>query len=169
MDTTRTLGAGTRALWRAHTGARVRVNGLVKSPQWNEQEGTMLRELANGRVCVKLDVGQELSLNWHSLVIVPGKDSDEEGDSRGTATAASSGRGSSKAWHLRDAEDMAWFLRCARPRPVAARNRSRIRVPYSYWPRDRRSGPAAPASRQGGRCRQIGCIGAQRHARALPL
>ena len=149
---------GIRAAWRAHAVVRVRVNGLVKSPQWNEQEGTVLRELANGRVCVKLDAGQELSLNWHSLVIVPGKDSDEEGDSRGTATA-----------HLRDAEDMAWFLRCARPRPVAARNRSRIRVPYSYWPRDRRSGPAAPASRQGGRCRQIGCIGAQRHARALPL
>ena len=71
-------------------------------------------------------------------------------------------------WSLRDAEDMEWFFRCARPCPVAARNRSRIRVPYSYWPRDRRSGPAARASRQDGRCRQIGCIRALRHARALP-
>jgi hypothetical protein len=51
----------------ASAGARVRVKGLVDRTQWNEQEGTVLSELPNGRVCVKLDVGKELSLQWHSL------------------------------------------------------------------------------------------------------
>ncbi len=97
-------------------GMRVRVNGLVESPQWNEQEGTVLNELANGRVCVQLDAGKELSLKWHSLVIVPGKDSDEEGDSRSAATAAcafpqcpqgAGGKGQEKP-----------FKRCARCRRV---------------------------------------------------
>ena len=92
------------------------MNGLVESPQWNEQEGTVLSELAHGRICVKLDAGKELSLKWHSLVIVPGKDSDEEGDSRGAATAVcafprcpqgAGGKGKEKP-----------FKRCARCRRV---------------------------------------------------
>jgi GTPase SAR1 family protein len=69
---------------RQMSGTRVRVSGLVKSPQWNEQEGTVPSELANGRVCVKLDAGKEHSFEWHSLVIVLGNDS----ASHGTATAA---------------------------------------------------------------------------------
>ena len=70
-------------------GTRVRVNGLVESSQWNEQEGTVLSELANGRVVVKLDAGKELSLKWHSLVTVPGsKDIHEEGDSPVAVTTA---------------------------------------------------------------------------------
>jgi hypothetical protein len=58
---------------RAAAGARrVRVTGLVSAPQYNGQEGSVLRELPNGRVSVKLDDGKELSLKWDSLQVLPG-------------------------------------------------------------------------------------------------
>jgi len=52
----------------AAAGARrVRVVGLVSSPQYNGQEGSVLKELPNGRLSVKLDQGKELSLKRGSL------------------------------------------------------------------------------------------------------
>jgi len=51
-------------------------------------------------------------------------------------------------------------------RSQAARNRSKNTCTVLVLAP--RSGPAARASRQDGRCRQIGCIRALRHARALP-
>ena len=51
-------------------GKRVRVQGLVKAAQYNGMEGTVQRELGDGRLLVWLKDGKELSLKPDTLIVV---------------------------------------------------------------------------------------------------
>ena len=52
------------------TGKHVRLKNLVTSAQYNGLLGTVLKQLENGRLFVKLEQGIELSLSRNSLDIV---------------------------------------------------------------------------------------------------